>query len=447
MASFNVLNFFNGNGAGGGFPTTWRRFLVEFARQKAKIVARRFAVSAPTSLACRDGERWQRCRLGTHRATDALTATSGCGTWTYVPNPSGWGDPRTDEIRPALICRTTALAPVGASMSPNNSAFNQARAPCPTFSVSGGASAGQKFSVIVNHFKSRAAPVPAPMPIGATAGANWNAMRKGQATALLGFITTVQAAASDLTSSFSAISAPARGKIDRPARRRPGGSRQGDLVLCIRRPDRLSDHAMATPEPDGAGDNAGIWNINSDDRSHPRLQRRGSGTNPNCVGDLYLARLLRTNAVPLVGPRPGAGWSCARRPLARYRRQRAGDAIRRLLLLRYLFGYRDAADDRCDRCRCAPQLAQIAQHIADTLLRFDVDGDGQTLALTDGVMILRRMLGITGATVNHAGVKNSSRSDADVLLAIDALKPRNPSATAVAAAKRNIASLAAALSH
>jgi predicted extracellular nuclease len=40
VASFNVLNFFNGNGAGGGFPTTrGADTAYEFGRQKAKIVA------------------------------------------------------------------------------------------------------------------------------------------------------------------------------------------------------------------------------------------------------------------------------------------------------------------------------------------------------------------------------------------------------------------------
>jgi hypothetical protein len=37
-------------------------------------------------------------------------------------------------------------------------------------------------------------------------------------------------------------------------------------------------------------------------------------------------------------------------------------------------------------------------------------------------MILRRMLGITGSAITQ-GVKNSARSDADVVLMIDALKP------------------------
>ena len=95
-----------------------------------------------------------------------------------------------------------------------------------------------------------------------------------------------------------------------------------------------------------------------------------------------------------------------------------------MLLLRYLLGYRGtvlvagAISPGARR-----DAAQIAAHVAANLSRFDVDGDGQTLALTDGVMILRRLLGISNAAVITQGVKNSARSDADVVLAIDALKP------------------------
>ena len=95
-----------------------------------------------------------------------------------------------------------------------------------------------------------------------------------------------------------------------------------------------------------------------------------------------------------------------------------------VLMIRYLLGYRDAALIAGAISPSARRNAtQIAAHIATNLTRLDVDGDGQTLALTDGVMILRRLLGITGPAAITQGVKNSARSDADVMLAIDALKP------------------------
>jgi len=95
-----------------------------------------------------------------------------------------------------------------------------------------------------------------------------------------------------------------------------------------------------------------------------------------------------------------------------------------VLLIRYLLGYRGInLTNGAISGSARRDATQIAAHIAANLTRFDVDGDGQTRATTDGVMILRRLLGITNAAAITQGVKNSIRSDADVVLAIDALKP------------------------
>jgi N-acetylneuraminic acid mutarotase len=95
-----------------------------------------------------------------------------------------------------------------------------------------------------------------------------------------------------------------------------------------------------------------------------------------------------------------------------------------MLLMRYLLGLRDSAlTDGAIGAGAHRNATQISQHIAANLSLFDVDGDGLTNATTDGLMILRRLLGITNAAAITQGVKNSARSDADVVTAIDALKP------------------------
>jgi hypothetical protein len=96
-----------------------------------------------------------------------------------------------------------------------------------------------------------------------------------------------------------------------------------------------------------------------------------------------------------------------------------------LLLMRYLLGLRGSAltDGGALGATAQRNATQIEQYIGNNLTGFDVDGDGQTLATTDGVMILRRLLGITDAATITQGAKNSSRSDADVVKAIDALRP------------------------
>lgn len=94
-----------------------------------------------------------------------------------------------------------------------------------------------------------------------------------------------------------------------------------------------------------------------------------------------------------------------------------------VLLLRYLFGLRGAALT-AGALGSNPQRssAQIEAHIAVNLAAFDVDGDTKVLATTDGLMILRRLLGLSGTALT-AGAKNSARSDVDIAAAIDALKP------------------------
>lgn len=103
-----------------------------------------------------------------------------------------------------------------------------------------------------------------------------------------------------------------------------------------------------------------------------------------------------------------------------------------VLLIRYLLGFRSAELIAGARGNGAAlrDADQIAQHIQLNLLSLDVDGDGSTLAHTDGLMILRRLLSPSSAPSNAsasaaitANAKNSSRTDEAVVTAIDALKP------------------------
>jgi len=97
-----------------------------------------------------------------------------------------------------------------------------------------------------------------------------------------------------------------------------------------------------------------------------------------------------------------------------------------VLLLRYLLGFRGSALSTGALGTAGAQPlrtdAQIEAHITTYMSRFDVDGDGQVYAKTDGLMIVRRLLGLSGTALT-AGAKQSARSDADVATVIDALKP------------------------
>jgi hypothetical protein len=76
-----------------------------------------------------------------------------------------------------------------------------------------------------------------------------------------------------------------------------------------------------------------------------------------------------------------------------------------LLALRWLFGLRGqalisgAVDGDCTRCTAPEIEAHLQQHDED----LDVDGDGESEALTDGLLIQRWLFGFRGiALVNGA---------------------------------------------
>lgn len=94
-----------------------------------------------------------------------------------------------------------------------------------------------------------------------------------------------------------------------------------------------------------------------------------------------------------------------------------------VMIMRYLFGMRGSAlTAGAVGSGATRNAAQIESHIAGILPLLDVDGDGQTLASTDGLMIVRRMLGLSGQALT-AGAKLGPASDVVIAGAIDALKP------------------------
>jgi len=94
-----------------------------------------------------------------------------------------------------------------------------------------------------------------------------------------------------------------------------------------------------------------------------------------------------------------------------------------LLLMRYLLGIRGTAlTQNALGTNARRNAAQIEAHIAANLAQFDVDADGNTRATSDGLLILRRLLGLSGSALT-SGARNSVRSDTDIANAIDALKP------------------------
>jgi hypothetical protein len=93
-----------------------------------------------------------------------------------------------------------------------------------------------------------------------------------------------------------------------------------------------------------------------------------------------------------------------------------------MLILRYLFGLRDEALTAASGTNPQRSATQIATFINTNLARYDVDGDGEVRATTDGVMIVRRLLGLSGAALT-ANARVGVRTDNEIANAIDALRP------------------------
>ena len=115
VASFNVLNFFNGNGSGldgaaGGFPTSrGANNLFEFNRQMAKEVSALKAMNADV-FGLMEMENDSGPSSAIAELVANLNAAVGAGTYAYIDT----GVIGTDEIKVALIYKPAVVTPVGA---------------------------------------------------------------------------------------------------------------------------------------------------------------------------------------------------------------------------------------------------------------------------------------------------------------------------------------------
>ncbi len=154
VASFNVLNYFDGDGQGGGFPTTRGAVTAsEFERQTEKLV------DAITRLGAdvyglieieNDGGEFQAART----LVDALNAEVGPDTYRFVDT----GVIGTDEIKQAFIYDRRTVRPVGdwailtSAVDPRFNDDLSRPALAQTFVRLG---SGERVTVVVNHLKSK----------------------------------------------------------------------------------------------------------------------------------------------------------------------------------------------------------------------------------------------------------------------------------------------------
>ncbi|MCB1994425.1 MAG: ExeM/NucH family extracellular endonuclease [Burkholderiaceae bacterium] len=202
LAAFNVLNYFttftNGGDAfghsgqtctqGGSTPSAslcrGASNATEFERQRHKIVAALVAIDADVIGLM---EIQNNGDVAAQHLADALNAVAGAGTWAVAGGAVSGGGSGTDAIRTALLYKPARLARVGGAVSDADPVHNR-----PPLAQTFEAANGERFTVVVNHFKSKGC--------GDAAGADldqgdgqgcYNAQRVAQAQALAGFAASL----------------------------------------------------------------------------------------------------------------------------------------------------------------------------------------------------------------------------------------------------------------
>jgi len=153
VAAFNLENFFNGDGHGGGFPTLrGARTEAEFQAQLAKLVATIRPLQADVAALMElenDG-------YGPDSAIATLVAALNegqgkAGDWRFIDAGQG---PGTNPIRVGLIYRASKVKPIGHWATTAGGPFaDHSRGPLAH--AFRGKAGGQPFIVVANHFKSK----------------------------------------------------------------------------------------------------------------------------------------------------------------------------------------------------------------------------------------------------------------------------------------------------
>lgn len=109
VASFNVLNYFNGNGTGAGFPTSrGADDIVEFERQRAKILAAMVAMDVSVIGLMEIENDGYSDTSAIADLVQGLRAASGNDSWQFV---NAGGPVGTDEIAVGVIYRADLVTP------------------------------------------------------------------------------------------------------------------------------------------------------------------------------------------------------------------------------------------------------------------------------------------------------------------------------------------------
>ncbi|WP_018624152.1 ExeM/NucH family extracellular endonuclease [Kangiella aquimarina] len=154
LASFNVLNYFNGDGQGGGFPTSrGADTLNEFNRQRAKIINAILAMDADIIGIMEMENDGFGADSAIQDLVSGLNASSGAGVSYSFVDP-GLSQIGTDEITVGLIYRNETVEETGQAVTTSTYPFD-AKNRQPLVQTFRHLASGEELTVSVNHFKSK----------------------------------------------------------------------------------------------------------------------------------------------------------------------------------------------------------------------------------------------------------------------------------------------------
>ncbi len=294
VASFNVLNYFNGDGMGGGFPTSrGADSAVEFERQSDKIVSAIAALDADVVGLIEVENDGDGADSAIVELVDRLNTYLGAPVYDYIRDPAtGVG---SDEIKTAFIYKPDVVTPVGQSLSDTDDIYNRFPV-AQTFILN---SNGETFTPVVNHFKSKSGTGTGLDADQGDGQGAFNFTRVQQAEALLGFVDDLKTSTGD--SDVLVIGdLNAYGEEDPIDVLRNGGLTD-EIDRFVENPysfvfDGQSgylDHALTTSTLSSQVSGVTEWHINADE---PRildynLEFKGSAASP----DLYTPTPYRSS--------------------------------------------------------------------------------------------------------------------------------------------------------
>lgn len=199
VGSANVLNFFNGDGLGGGFPTSrGASTKAEYELQAAKMVSALTGLNADVLGLMEVENDGYGSTSAIADIVSRLNAKVGAGTYKFIQVP-GTTQLGTDAISVAMIYKPAKVTPVGNAVTTSTGVFGYGnRQPLvQTFKQN---SNNEVFTLAVNHFKSKGS-----CPSGSTnpdrdfkdGQGCWNATRVQAATELLSWLATNPTGTSD----------------------------------------------------------------------------------------------------------------------------------------------------------------------------------------------------------------------------------------------------------